>query len=158
MLAKRKKKCQFTELPKGAGHTAVIFFSALDRAVNMENNDEPLLRASVAVPPSSCMQTIGSGIKLTTIFESKKYGSARRWQEADETSSGCSHFNFRLPPSFFDPDDSHRLTTCSIGSDSCRPTLRFLLDEKKKKRIESTARQFFFQSANEFSSTTVGQR
>ena len=133
MLAKRKKKCQFTELPKGAGHTAVIFFSALDRAVNMENNDEPLLRASVAVPPSSCMQTIGSGIKLTTIFESKKYGSARRWQEAGETSSGCSHFNFRLPPppSFFDPDDSHRLTTCSIGSDSCRPTLRFLLDEKK---------------------------
>ena len=127
----KKKKCQFTELPKGAGHTAVIFFSALDRAVNMENNDEPLLRASVAVPPSSCMQTIGSGIKLTTIFESKKYGSARRWQEAGETSSGCSHFNFRLPPSFFDPDDSHRLTTCSIGSDSCRPTLRFLLDEKK---------------------------
>ena len=96
--AGQKKKCQFTELPKGAGHTAVIFFSALDRAVNMENNDEPLLRASVAVPPSSCMQTIGSGIKLTTIFESKKYGSARRWQEAGETSSGCSHFNFRLPP------------------------------------------------------------
>jgi hypothetical protein len=132
----------------------------------MENNDEPLLRASVAVPPSSRMQTIGSRIKLTTIFRSKKYRSARRWQEAGETSSGCSHFNFRLPtPSFFDPGDSHRLTTCSIGSDSCRPppfSSSWWMRKKKANRIDSSS--IFFQSTihsarpNEFSRTTVGQR
>ena len=138
---KKKKKCQFTELPKGAGHTAVIFFSALDRAVNMENNDEPLLRASVAVPPSSCMQTIGSGIKLTTIFECKKYGSARRWQEAGETSSGCSHFNFRLPPPQVSliptiPIDSQLVQLVPIPvappSGSCRM-------RKKANRIDSSS-------------------